>query len=107
MGYYTEFNFSVIEGSQDLIEQFRQVCEGAHYAFDDCGQSNDTCKWYDAQTDLAAFSMRNPQAIFCLHGKGEDGDCWKLYIQEGHKQHCEAKLIYPEFDKAKLQSDIR
>ena len=110
MGYYTSYTLSVIEGGDEeqLISEFRKESDGAKYALDEDGDTNESCKWYDSNTDLIKFSKKYPDAIFCLEGEGEEsGDNWKLYVKAGHYQECRAKIVFPEFDKAKLLADIR
>ena len=108
MGYYTSFKFKVIEGDESLIKEFRKENENAKYAVDEYGDTNDSCKWYDCEKDIVSFSIKHPKIIFMLEGEGEEsGDIWKLYVQDGHVQNCRAKIVFPEFDKAKLQADIR
>ena len=110
MGYYTSYTLSVIEGGDEeqLISEFRKESAGARYAVDEYGDSNDSCKWYESNTDLINFSKKHPNAIFCLEGDGEDSDDnWKLYVKDGHTQECRAKMVFPEFDKGKLLAEIR
>ena len=108
MGYYTQYSFTVLEGGEELIEKFREENENAKYAFDESGSTESECKWYDSQKELLEFSMKHPNALFLLEGNGEEnGDQWKLYVQSGHFQVCKAEIVFEEFDKAKLLSDIR
>jgi hypothetical protein len=108
MGYYTSYKLSMVEGDDELINIFRKECDGANYALDEWGDSNDSCKWYDSKKDIIEFSKKYTDAIFLLEGEGEEnGDLWKLYVKDGHTQECKAKMVYPEFDKSKLLADIR
>lgn len=110
MGYYTSYTLSVVEGGdeQQLIKEFREFSDGANYAIDEDGDCQDSCKWYDSNSDLIKFSKTRPDAIFCLEGEGEEsGDVWKLYVKAGHHQECRAKMVFPEFDKGKLLAEIR
>lgn len=116
MGYYTSYKLSVLEGGDEeqLISEFRSESDGARYALDEDGDTNESCKWYDSNSDLIKFSKKHPDTIFCLEGEGEEsGDNWKLYVKDGHSQKCRARLVcrewchYDEFDKAKLLADIR
>lgn len=113
MGYYTNYDFGiqVNESSvndQALLDEFRETCEGAKYAFGRNGRSTGECKWYSAIDDLLEFSTKHPLVVFRLEGEGEEhGDSWKLYVQTGCKQECRARIVYPEFDLAKLRSDVR
>lgn len=110
MGYYTSYKLSVLEGGDEeqLIKEFREDSDGAEYAIDEDGYTNESCKWYDSKSDLLKFSVKRPEAIFCLEGEGEEnGDVWKLYVKDGHFQECRAKMVFPEFDRAKLLADVR
>lgn len=110
MGYYTSYTLSVLEGGdeKELISEFIKDSDGAMYAIDEYGDTLESCKWYDSNSDLIEFSKKHPDVIFCLEGDGEDReDSWKLYVKEGKSQECRAKLVFPEFDKNKLLSDIR
>lgn len=110
MGYYTSYQLRVLEGGDEseLINEFRKESDGAAYAIDEDGDTNESCKWYDSNQDLINFSKKHPDAIFCLEGEGEEsGDVWKLYVKDGHYQECRATMVFPEFDKAKLLADIR
>lgn len=122
MGYYTQYDFSILESDVlgyvehnrqlELIDLFRKEYPNAAYAFDEYGNSNDSVKWYDCQKDILEFSIKNPSIIFLVSGIGEEkNDDWKLYVQDGHSQISRAETIYPQifdppFDWAKLQSDI-
>lgn len=108
MGYYTRFSLSIIEGDDNLINEFRNFSENAKYTIDEDGDSEESSKWYSYHEDITKFSKTKPDAIFCLEGEGEEsGDNWKLYVKDGHSQECRAELVYPEFDKGKLLSEIR
>jgi len=108
MGYYTSYNLSMIEGDEKLINEFRDFSENAKYAIDEDGECQDSCKWYTSNEELIKFSKTKPDAIFMLSGEGEEnGDAWRLYVKDGHSQECRAEMIYPEFDRGKLLSEIR
>ncbi len=110
MGYYTAYNLNVLEGGDEfeIIAEFRKYSESAKYALDEEGCCDETCKWYNHETELVSFSKKYPDAIFQLQGEGEEnGDAWKLYVKDGHSQLCKARLVYDEFDKGKLLADIR
>ena len=108
MGYYTKYDLSIIEGDKNLIKIFREEYSSAGYALEADGQCNEECKWYDAQKELTEFSIKHPTTLFLLEGVGEEnGDEWKMYVQDGHSQMLKAKMVFPPFDKAKLQADIR
>jgi hypothetical protein len=104
MGYYTRYELSVKKGNTDLISEFVSENENAAYALDDNGDSNESCKWYDHEYELKAFSLKHPETLFELKGEGEEsGDIWIKYIQNGKCQYCKAKLVFDDFDEAKLK----
>ena len=99
MGYYTQYDLEIIDGSSGLIKDLIDECEEAGYAFEANGDCSQECKWYDHKEDLTAFSKKHPEALFMLSGEGEDnGDAWHEYYRNGKVQVCKAKLVYPEFN---------
>jgi hypothetical protein len=99
MGYQTEHELTIIEGSNGLIEELRSECERAGWALKYSGDSAKPCKWYSHENDLKAFSKKHPDALFMLSGKGEEnGDAWHEYYRNGKVQVCKAKLVYPVFN---------
>jgi hypothetical protein len=99
MGYQTEHELTIIEGSNGLIEDLIAECESAGYALKDNGDSAEPCKWYSHENDLKEFSKKHPDALFMLSGKGEyNGDAWIEYYRNGKVQVCQAVYVYPKFD---------
>lgn len=119
MGYYTSYKLDIIdpEGvhgpnqrreNLDIIDQFRKENDNAAYAIDEEGHCQESCKWYDSEKDLVEFSKKHPKTLFKLRGEGEEsGDLWELYVQDGIKQFCKAKVVFDKLDYPKLLSDIR
>ena len=112
MGYYTEHNLSLVNDTTqnefDIIKEFRKSSDNAKHALSEEGYCENSCKWYNCEKDLKEFSMKYPNIIFLLEGKGEDSeDMWRLYVKEGHSQRCKAEVVFPEFDEGKLLADIR
>ena len=104
MGYYTQHDLEVIDGSNDLIEALINECKEASYALTSNGDCAQECKWYDHRLHLVAFSRKHPEALFMLSGEGEEnGDAWREYYRDGKMQLCKAKLVYPEFNKELLE----
>lgn len=104
MGYYTRYELSVKKGNTDLVSEFVSENENAAYALDDNGDSNESCKWYDHEDELKAFSTKHPETLFELKGKGEErGDIWVKYVQNGKCQTCKAKLVFDDFEEAKIK----
>lgn len=59
--------------------------------------------WYDWEEDMALLSKRFPDVLFKLHGTGEDSeDLWDAYFFGGKVQVCPGKIVYDDFDPAKL-----
>ena len=103
MGYYTRFELTVVTGDDSLVQDFRNECEGAEYAFNEEGYTEDETKWYDHEKDLKEFSKKHPDALFLLHGEGEEsGDLWDLYVKNGKAQKCKGEVVYPDYDETKL-----
>lgn len=67
------------------------------------GESEDRCKWYDHETELADFSKKFPDVLFVLDGEGEEsGDLWRKYFRNGKFQRVDAVLTYAPFDEKLL-----
>lgn len=87
-----------------IIENFRNSNEDAAYALDENGDTADSAKWYDSETDVANFSKKFPTALFTLKGEGEDaGDLWTVYAKKGKSQKCKAIITYPPMDPNKFE----
>ena len=56
----------------------------------------DTAKWYNSDHQFAELSKQWPNTVFSMRCKGEDGDQWVTYFQNG-RALTEA-IIEPEFD---------
>src|SRR5690242_6334705 len=116
MGYSTRYSLSVelLIGGQKakladdapllaIIEQFRAEHGGAEYALDKDGATYDSCKWYEHEDDLRAFSTKYPNVLFTLHGEGEENeDIWDKYFLNGKCQVAKAEWTIPPFDPTKL-----
>ncbi len=94
MGYYTRFE---LDNDIDLIEEFKESCEEAGYALEECS------KWYNWEEDLKTFSLKHPDVLFEMAGEGEgSGDIWKAYCKNGKIQIETAVVTFGEFDELKL-----
>ena len=103
MGYYTRYELSVSDENYSLIEDFRNECDSAQYAFDESGEVNDEIKWYDHEDDMREFSCKHPKVLFILKGEGEEnGDLWVKYFLCGKMQTCKAVISYPDFNESLL-----
>ena len=91
MGYYTNYNLEIIEGS------FKSTTEPCSH----CGGTGSSCiehdfpmhikdnldgetKWYEHQADMKSFSKKYPKVTFKLSGTGEEqGDVWVKFFRNG------------------------
>lgn len=104
MGYYTSFELETLPPSQEAINQLRAENSEAAYCLEDDGGLCEPGTWYSYRGDLEAFSVRWPEVVFRLHGRGEDPiDLWTLYVKNGKSQLCPAKITYDEYDESKLR----
>jgi hypothetical protein len=106
MGYITAYSLSISPSTADadaIIEDFLDTCEGASYAINEDGTTEEPCKWYDHETDLKSFSKKYPDVLFILEGEGEEsGDIWKLYVQNGKSHRIQAVMTFDPFDPTQL-----
>lgn len=105
MGYYTGYSLNISgPGSVHIIYEVRAKYENARYAFDENGEQYATCKWYDHEDDMKAFSRLYPDVLFTLNGIGEDyPDIWVKYFKNGKMQFVKAKIVLDPFDESKLK----
>jgi hypothetical protein len=113
MGYYTNFQLTVFEGTADmdavriaLGHVMGLPSEESPFENDgDCITTADSLKWYDHDDDCAEMSTQFPNVVFKLHGEGEEtGDLWDAYYKDGKCQICRAKAVYPPYDPTKMTS---
>lgn len=91
--------------SEEIISQLRAENENARYALDEDGSAQETCKWYEHETELKSFSKKHPQWLFILEGSGEESDdMWKKYFLNGKVQVAKAIVTFEPFDKNKLKA---
>lgn len=103
MGYNTRYDLTIVKGDNSLIGELREFCEDAAYALDENGAPEESCKWYRCKDDMKRFSLLHPEALFKLHGDGEEaGDIWEAYFQNGKMQMCKAKITFDEFSQELL-----
>jgi len=104
MGYYTRYSLEVVKGNTDLIAELVEENENAAFAIDEYGDSEESCKWYEHDKEMRAFSSKHPSTLFKLSGEGEEsGDIWHTYYQNGKAQRCEAKIVFDDFDENRLK----
>lgn len=64
----------------------------------------DQTKWYEHEVVMKEISKEYPDVIIQLTGEGEENsDMWIKYFVNGKMQHCEAKIVFEEFDPKKLK----
>jgi hypothetical protein len=67
------------------------------------GTPSESCKWYDHEKEMRAFSKQFPNVLFTLEGQGEEaGDLWQKYFLNGKMQTAKAVISFEMFDPAKL-----
>lgn len=108
MEYATSYGLEIKELKADsneaIIDNLRKASEGAKYAIDENGETEESSKWYDHEKDLIEFSKRYPSKVFILSGEGEEtGDIWKSYFVNGKVQTEKAEIQVAKFDPAKLK----
>ena len=132
MGYYTYYNMDVYINDELTIDRITDALKecGVYGDAFDCGPSiysmygssppkakgysvppicyyfgaYDSSKWYDHDEDMKEISAKFPGVLFVLHGEGEEScDLWDAYYLNGKMQHCQAEVIIPPFDPAKLE----
>jgi hypothetical protein len=109
MGYYTNFTLSIVDGNDDVADEeiISKLVENeesnACAALNKDGSWADSAKWYNHEDDLREFSKLFPDKLFLLEGEGEEsGDLWKKYFKNGKMQEVRARIVYDDFDPAKL-----
>ncbi|WP_339273795.1 hypothetical protein MKY59_21615 [Paenibacillus sp. FSL W8-0426] len=100
MGYYTDYKLSFTPKSAEIKSAIEDD-ENLAFAV---GEQSDSCKWYEHEEDMRAFSKRFPDVLFELTGEGEEsGDLWRKYFKNGKMQNCSAIITYEPFDESKLR----
>lgn len=100
MGYETNYNLEVFPEFTPEMKLMIEDDEELIYAL---GEDSYSCKWYNHEKDMRAFSKNFPDSVFHLYGEGEEsGDIWIKYFKDGKMQVAEAQIIYDEYDEKKL-----
>lgn len=95
---------TVLVEPEDVIAALREFSEEAQYAINEDGEAEESCKWYDHEKQLIAFSKEQPNWLFTLSGTGEEsGDIWKKYFVNGKIQSAKAVITFEDFDERKLK----
>lgn len=107
MGYQSDYQLEVIEQKTveptDIIANLLIQSEYAAYALDGNGDTNESCKWYECEEQIKAFSKGYPNHLFIITKQGEDGRQWKFYIMNGKSQVAEMVPQFEAFDPSKLK----
>jgi len=117
MGYYTSYSLNIFNFNNGRIEniseedfksflifQLRKISEGAKTSLNEFGETENSCKWYDWKEDLKELSNRYQGFLFELIGVGEETeDIWKAFFLNGKCQLCPGRIVFEEFDIAKMK----
>jgi hypothetical protein len=110
MGYYTYYKLKLHNdtankvSNEEIMAQLRTKGSNAAYALKTDGETQEECKWYEHEEDMADISKLYPGVLFELEGEGESGtDIWKKYFENGKIQRCPAKIAYDLYDETKLE----
>lgn len=97
-------NSEIAVTADDVMQALRQENENARYALGEDGDAEESCKWYEHETEMKAFSKKYPEWLFALSGTGEEsGDIWKKYFVNGKFQSAKAVITLEDFDPKKLK----
>lgn len=116
MGYYTNYSMEIrsldgknlsMEFAEDVLRYLKgiglvgecSVFDEGYYLSRDClfFYSYDAMKWYEYEEDMIALSKAYPNAMFMLHGDGEDSmDIWNLYCLNGKTEFTRAEIPQPK-----------
>jgi hypothetical protein len=100
MGYYTNYQLSIISGDDYTTDYEKEISELAGYDY--C--FGESIKWYCCEDDMRVYSTNHPQVLFLLEGEGdENDDVWRAYFQDGKMFKTKVKLVFEEFSIEKLQ----
>ena len=102
MGYYTNYEVSVENGSIDLDELKISLEEFSKYVFYNFKLNQAT--WYEHESDMREVSVHYPNIVLALHGEGEEAkDMWCKYFKNGKMQICKAVVSYLPYDEGLLK----
>lgn len=100
MGYYTSHKLEIIEGNDYVTDYEKEIGEVSGYR----NPFDDSCKWYEHEKDMRAYSKKHPKTLFKLSGDGEkNGDLWHEYYLNGKMQRVKAEIVFANYDASKLQ----
>lgn len=88
----------------DAVGRWIESESEASYALDTDGTAQESCKWYEHETDVRRLSKLFPNVLFTLHGEGEENDdIWNKYFLNGKMQVEKAKIQIAPFDAGLLK----
>lgn len=111
MGYYTNYNLSVVNHNNFTENQLREVSSELarrlgeddelpfHQHIDDAFEwiGYDSRKWYEHEEDMMQLSREYPDMIFLLEGWGEEyDDVWRKYFKGGRIKICNRHYFWDE-----------
>ncbi len=100
MGYYTRHELEIVDSNDYVTDYKKEISEIADYT----SLFNESCKWYDHEKDMRAYSKKHPNTVFKLSGEGEEtGDLWHEYYLNGKMQRANAIITFDKYDANKLQ----
>lgn len=117
MGYYTDYELSALSSKKSDGKNFdelpphmydainREVDKMDVFVGGNCSMGwNVLTTWNNWEDDMVLLSRKFPDALFMLHGSGEDPeDLWNAYFINGKVQICPVIITYDEFDPMKLK----
>jgi hypothetical protein len=121
MGYYTHYSMDARNLNEKEFDALIDACKERqivasdtnkygvfdNYSYDISDnsvvfESYEACKWYEHDKDMIEISSMFPNAVFCLHGEGEESDdLWNTYYSNGEYETCCAHIIYDELKTIK------
>ena len=113
MDYYTSYTLDVKGVNPEDMSALYAALSGAAligYVFNEAPwvdshgvieyYSDDATKWYDHDDDIKRISALFPNAVFKLHGEGDDcGDIWDTYYYNGVMEYCPYVSTAPKLIK--------
>ena len=103
MGYLTNYTLTVYTSDMKKITDSGDFDNPMIKNFHDYDFWENTCLWEDPEGDMKRYSKLHPNAIFQLHGEGEDNfDIWEKWFVNGKMQVCETKIAISPFDPSQL-----
>lgn len=104
MGYLTKYSLTADEESSLPENWAENISNGYLFYFSKDNYVSEEAKWYHHEVDCQNFSLKYPNALFTLKGRGEEeDDIWVKYFKNGKMQREEAEIVFPPFDESRLR----